>query len=176
MKLNQTIQFKRGKLMEAYLDQFFKEMGFSIELTSKHQERVQMLGDRVFTRDGQVYYVEYKSGLQTAATGNIWLETVSVDKEPIKIGWAYSCNADKVIYGCTINGLILSMSMRHIRRKLGSLINMAQDYRKTFVEYRKTSHGQNAGYNTHGLIVSLPFAIQELADKTYEVEPWEPEI
>ena len=76
-------QFKSGKNVEAFLDDYFRYRGWVVELTSAHEEQVQHLGDRHFTRDGDTWLIEYKSGVQTFYTGNVFLETISVDSEGV---------------------------------------------------------------------------------------------
>ena len=79
------------------LDHFFSEKGFHIQNTTPHEERVLCLGDRWFTSPrGQRFSVEYKSGIQTFYTGNMFLETISVDMSN-KPGWVYTCQADQIL-------------------------------------------------------------------------------
>jgi hypothetical protein len=58
-------QWKSGAEVAEFLDAFFTERGWAIEPTSPYQERALHLGDRLFMRDMQAYFVEYKSGIQT---------------------------------------------------------------------------------------------------------------
>jgi hypothetical protein len=148
-------QFFQGKRVEAWLDEFFRKDGWQVEPTTPHEERVLCLGDRKFTKPPQAHpvYIEYKSGLQTAATGNIFLETISVDTAG-KPGWVLTCQANTIVYAALYNHVILLLKPRVLRAKLPEL-------RTQFREV-PTSHNQNDGYRTHGLIVPLAFAEKHL--------------
>ncbi len=128
--------------------------GWTISRTSPYEERVLCLGDRRFSRDGKIYLIEYKSGLQTGHTGNVFLETVSVDTRR-KAGWVYTCCAHYIFYAALLNGKILIFVPADLRARIETL-------KRTFRTV-KTTHGQNAGYQTHGVIVPLGYAERVLA-------------
>lgn len=152
--LTETVQFTNGKAVEAFLDEFFRARGYTIRQTTEREERVLCLGDRYFSRSGPGFWVEYKSGIQTFYTGNIFLETISVDSAS-KPGWVFTSRADFVYYACLLNGKILVFIPEELRGVIGGL-------RQQFKEV-KTSKGQNQGYNTHGLIIPLEYAEEHLA-------------
>lgn len=154
--LTNTVQFTNGKAVEAFLDEYFGKAGYTIRQTTPHEERVLCLGDRQFGLNGGAFFVEYKSGIQTFYTGNIFLETVSVDAVN-KPGWVYTCQADFVYYACLLNGKILVFKPEQLRTKI---IGLKQQFREV-----KTGKGQNSGYNTHGLIVPLVYAEKYLTEK-----------
>lgn len=154
--LTETVQFTNGKAVESFLDEFFGGRGFTIRQTTPHEERVLCLGDRHFSQNGQSFYVEYKSGIQTFYTGNVFLETVSVDATS-KAGWVYTCRANFVYYACLLNGKILVFQPDRLR---GVIDNLKLRFREV-----KTGKGQNQGYNTHGLIVPLAYAEKYLSEK-----------
>lgn len=160
MRLNETPQFAQGKSVEAFLDVWFEYRGWEIRQTTPHEERALCLGDRRFTKDGVTYLVEYKSGLQTFTTGNVFLETVSVDTAN-KAGWVYTCQADFVFYACLFNHKILVFKPQRLRDCIEML--------KTKFREVSTSKNQNDGYNTWGVIVPLQYAIDNLADKVIEI-------
>lgn len=147
------VQYTNGKAVESILDEFFGGQGFLIRRTTPHEERVLYLGDRHFSKPHRGFFVEYKSGLQTHYTHNIFLETVSVDSAS-KPGWVYTCRADYVCYACLLDGKILVFLPEYLRSVIESL---KQKFREV-----KTSKGQNQGYNTHGLIVPLDYAEKHL--------------
>lgn len=149
-------QFTRGKDVEAFLDDFFRADGWQITQTTPHEERALCLGDRRFARDGSTYLVEYKSGIQTFYTGNLFLETVSVDTAQ-KPGWVYTCRADFIFYATVLNGFILVFRPERLRAEIESL---KQQFRTAV-----TSGNQNDGYNTHGVLVPLEYAKTHLAEK-----------
>jgi hypothetical protein len=45
-KLIETDQYKNGKDIEFALDGYFEGQGFTVRITTKHEERVLCLGDR----------------------------------------------------------------------------------------------------------------------------------
>jgi len=118
------------------------------------------LGDRRFTRDGETYLVEYKSGIQTYYTGNVFLETVSVDAQN-KPGWVYTCKADYIFYAALLNRKILIFIPQRLR-------DVIEQLKLEFREV-KTSKEQNKGYDTHGVIVPLDYADRYLAAKVIEI-------
>lgn len=154
-------QFKNGKNVEAFLDEFFANRGWEIRIMSPHEERVLCLGDRYFTGLGKRVKVEYKSGIQTYYTGNVFLETVSVDTQA-KPGWVYTCQADYLMYATLLNGKILVMRPANLRLRIEAL--------KRSYPVVKTRHNQNDGYNTHGVIVPLAFAEKHLTEQIILLE------
>lgn len=162
----QSTQFKTGKSVEAALDTFFKAQGFSITRTSAHQERWLHLGDRIFRKAGKRWFVEYKSGIQTAYTGNVFLETISVDTPGrVKAGWVLTCRADFLVYGTILNGALLIFIPEQLRAALPAL-------RTQFPEVA-TGKQQNKGYNTHGLLVPFGYARDHLAARVINLAPTE---
>ena len=155
-----TEQFKNGKQVEIWLDQFFRARGFIIEQTTAHQERVLYLGDRMFSKDDKTYYVEYKSGIQTFYTGNIFLETISVDTSN-RPGWIYTCKADFIFYACLLNQKILVFRPDKLRAEIDILKSKFQEV--------KTGKGQNKGYNTYGVIVPLDYAEKHLTEQIIDL-------
>lgn len=157
--LTKTKQFNTGKKVERFLDEFFRGHGFTIVTLSSYAERVLHLGDRKFTKDGQEFFVEYKSGIQTRYTGNIFLETISVDVTDTP-GWVYTCRADFIFYAALLNQKILVFRPSKLRAEIEGL-------RASFPEV-KTAHQQNQGYNTHGVLVPLDYAEANLAESIIE--------
>lgn len=155
MKFTEQEQFKNGKSVEAWLDAFFRKRGWVITQTTPYQERVLCLGDRRFVRGDVAYWIEYKSGIQTYYTGNIFLETVSVDTQG-NPGWVLTCQADYIFYAALLNAEILIFAPAQLREKIPEL-------KRLFREVQ--THTQNAAYHTHGLIVPLSYAEKHLALK-----------
>jgi hypothetical protein len=147
--------------VEDWLDRYFEDQGWRIERTTAHEERTLHLGDRRFHRDGACYLVEYKSGLQTAQTGNVFLETISVDTAGIP-GWVYTCQADYLLYAAILNHIILVFEPSRLRTEIENLKHMFREV--------QTGRGQNRGYNTHGVIVPLSYAEQHLASKILRID------
>lgn len=156
MTILNSDQFKSGKDVEAWLDKYFRLRGWEIVEATPYEERVQHLGDRRFRKDGRAFWIEYKSGIQTFYSGNLFLETVSVDTFN-KPGWVYTCRADYLFYACLLNGVILVFSPARLRRHIETL--------KARFREVATSHHQNATYNTRGVLVPLAYAEERLAEK-----------
>ena len=151
-------QFKRGKDVEAFLDRYYRAKGYRIRRTTAHEERVLCLGDREFSKAGETFFVEYKSGIQTHYTRNIFLETISVD-DPAQFreGWVYTCQARFIVYATILDGCLLIFIPSTLRERMPMLKAMFPEI--------STSHHQNRGYNTHGLVVPFDWAKENLADK-----------
>jgi hypothetical protein len=101
--------------------------------------------DRIFTRrqTGQRLAVEYKTDYKASETGNAFVETVSVDAAG-KASWAYSSEADYLIYYVPGDGLIYVLALEILRREL-----------PRWIEEYPLRAAQNEGYTTHGVLVPL---------------------
>ena len=135
-------QLKQGKLGEADMDDYFSEWYF-IQPATKVQQQIGI--DRIFIgkKDGRIITVEYKSDEKAAQTGNIFIETVSVDRTNKK-GWAYTSHAQILIYYVPSMGNIYIFSMAEIKMNLPEWCKI---YKKKSVP--------NEGYNTIGLAIPL---------------------
>lgn len=154
----QLTQYKNGKDVEAFLDGYFRQRGYQIRQTTDHEERVLCLGDRQFTWKDTSLFIEYKSGIQTFYTGNIFIETISVDDpNNYKLGWVYTCKADILIYATILNNCLLLFRPDGLRQIIDKL--------KLRYKEVSTSHNQNNGYNTYGLIIPFKWARENLAHK-----------
>lgn len=160
MRLTDTAQYAQGKIVEAYLDIWFGYHGWDIKQTTDHEERVLCIGDRHFSKGQEAYKIEYKSGLQTYITGNIFLETVSVDTDNKK-GWVYTSHATFIFYACLFNHKLLIFRPETLRAKI--------DFLKTKFPEKPTGKGQNEGYQTWGVCVPLKYAIEHIADKVNDL-------
>lgn len=89
-------QLRKGEKYEAILDERFKAW-FRIKPASKYDQNNGI--DRIFTRklDGCVFTVEYKADFQAHETGNVFIETVSVDRAG-KRGWVLQTRAQIIAY------------------------------------------------------------------------------
>lgn len=156
-----TAQWVSGTEVADYLDSFFADRGWRIEPTTRHEERDLCMGDRHYYRGNEHYFVEYKSGIQTFYTGNVFLETISVDSQN-KPGWVYTCQAHYIFYAALLNHKILVWLPDDLRSKIEML--------KQLYTVTKTRKGQNKGYNTHGVIIPLADAENLFTRKIYETE------
>lgn len=154
MSITLTDQFKQGMHVEAFLDGYFTGRGYRVVPATAQQERVECKGDRCLHLGEKVHWVEYKSGIQTFYTGNVFLETISVDTAN-KPGWVYTCQADAIVYAALLNQKLLFFRPATLRANIEAL--------KQRFPTVKTGKGQNANYNTHGVIVPLAIAEAEIA-------------
>jgi len=149
VSVTDTPQFRAGKLVEFLLDDYFRGRGWTVRILTASEERGLKKGDRELTHaERQPLLVEYKSGIQTLDTRNLYLETISVDRTGTP-GWVYTCRADLLLYTipnawdfihwhalifrpAVLRGAIAELERRHPARP---------------------THDQNRGYKTHGVVV-----------------------
>lgn len=135
-------QLKKGQEHERFLDGYFGEK-FEIRSATMEEERRGI--DRHFTdrRNGNVYSIQYKADKTAARTGNAFVETVSVDTTGAP-GWAYSCEADFIVYYVVGVGPAYVVRPEDIRKRLAG-------WKRRFPERRIP----NKGYHTVGILVPL---------------------
>lgn len=135
-------QLKQGESAERYIDSLFCDE-FAIRPATRQQQRMGI--DRVFTRrrDGREWKVEYKADKTAARTGNTFVETVSVDTRN-KLGWAYTCQADFIMYYIVGRGPLYILRPRDIKGKIGN-------WQRRYPQRRIP----NNGYHTVGVLVPL---------------------
>lgn len=157
--LAHTQQLKQGKRYEDFLDGYF-EPEWLIAPMPEYWERKYFFGDRIFVRRSdykQVQFIEYKSDESASRTGNLFIETVSVDSTvPPKPGWAVTCQANFIFYYLPLDSKILIFRPNVLRDNLES-------WRHRYREV-PTAPGKNSGYQTWGIL--LPVEIAE----TYAVK------
>lgn len=135
-------QLKKGEKYEKELDDYFGEW-YYVYPVSFDAQRSGI--DRVFkhkTTDVSIS-VEYKADERTVETGNIFVETVSVDTQNKK-GWAYTSCSQMLFYYIPQEKTVLVISMLEIKNQLSGWI-------KRF----KEKSVPNDGYNTKGILVPL---------------------
>lgn len=160
-KFTRTAQWVSGMNVEDFLDNYYRAQGWRITRTTSYEERTLCLGDRHYRHGSQHLRVEYKSGIQTFYTGNVFLETVSVDTQN-KPGWVYTCKADYILYAALLNRKILVFVPDRLRAQIEAL--------KEKFSVVKTGKNQNKGYDTHGVIIPLSYAESHVAAKVIRLE------
>lgn len=99
--------------------------------------------DRILMRpDGSTVKVEYKFDLASSRTGNLFFETVSVDRRNVP-GWGWSSQADYWIF--------LLPSLEVLVVEPSKLRTLAWQYREQLVDKAI----QNLGYKTIGIAIPL---------------------
>lgn len=135
-------QLCHGEHGEEFLDHYFSRW-FHIEQASLEEQRLGI--DRFFTSRNQKHRlaVEYKTDETASRTGNAFIEIISVDIAG-KAGWAYTSQADYLLYYVPQRAFIYMLKMTDIRDRL-SLWHRQYPLRRI----------PNNGYNSHGLLVPL---------------------
>jgi len=133
-------QLAQGEAGERKLDEYFGKW-FTITLATRDEQRAGI--DRIFTRGHNRYQVEYKSDARAAQTGNAFVETIGVDTAN-KAGWAYTSQADWLLYYVPGPEIVYIIRFRALRNAL-----------PRWVATYPTRRIPNQGYHTHGLLVPL---------------------
>lgn len=149
-------QLSHGKRGETFLDRFFAHW-FRIEPAAPEEQRHGI--DRHFhhLKSHDDFTVEYKTDSAAARTGNAFIETISVDTEH-KAGWAFTSQADVLLYYVPGKDTVYILKMAAIRARLPL-------WRQT-CEVREVPNG---GYHTHGLLVPLQ-ELERCADRVMAVD------
>jgi hypothetical protein len=142
MTYNFDAQKARGDAGESFLDQVFAT-DYEVHPATRQEQRQGI--DRIFTHrgTGRRLAIEYKTDYKAARTGNAFVETISVDTAG-KAGWAYSSEADYLIYYIPGDELIYVIALEVLRREL-----------PRWVQAYPLRAAQNEGYATHGVLVPL---------------------
>lgn len=133
--------FKRGELVEGALDEHFSE-SFFIRKATAAEQRTGI--DRVFTDEEDISFaVEYKADWRATETGNVFVETISVDTQRVD-GWAYTSQADWLVYAFPQERRYVLLRFAELRAKL-------PEWLRTFPRGK----ARNATYHTHGVLVPV---------------------
>lgn len=134
-------RLKRGEAVERDLDDHFAER-YSIRKASMKEQTAGI--DRFFTdQDGEVFDVEYKADYRASETGNVFVETVSVDSRGVE-GWAYTSKADWLVYA-------FPQERRYVLLRLADLRAKLPEWLRIFPRGK----ARNATYHTHGVLVPV---------------------
>ena len=136
-------QLARGEKAERRLDKHFADR-FHITPVTREQQNQGI--DRIFRhrKTGARYAIEYKTDWTAARTNNVFVETVSIDAQN-KRGWAYTCQADWLIYYVPDKRAIYILSLSTLRAELPRWLD----------HYAISPPVRNPGYNTRGILVPL---------------------
>lgn len=149
-------QLEASRLRDAEIDKHFADKWHvSKELPRTHER----LGyDRVWVHreSGRRWTVEYKHDTWTHKTGNVFIETESVEGE--KKGWAYTSCARVLVYYVVYGEYAFVVRMDEIERRLDVWEKLYES--KTTTTYDKKS-GET--YNTVGICVPV-FVFRSICD------------
>jgi len=131
-----------GSMVEQWLDTYF-EPWFRIKAANRREQRLGI--DRWFLElvGSNRWAVEYKADWAAIRTRNVFIETISVDAERIP-GWAYTSQADWLVYVLPETRRVYSVRMARLRGQL-----------KAWSQRYPTRAIPNRSYHTHGLLVPL---------------------
>lgn len=139
---NFNAQVKQGKKGEALLDEYYSEW---CEITRANGDQERKGIDRFYVTyaSGRHWSIQYKTDFMSQRTGNMFVETVSVDTTDTP-GWAYTCTAKALIWLRYYEGEMLVIQPEALRHYLPE---WKQKYRIVPV--------QNEDYRTIGVLVPL---------------------
>lgn len=139
---NFDYQRRLGESIEARVDAFL-EGQYDIAPASEEQQRLGI--DRILRhrQNGEQHSIEIKADWTASKTGNVFVETVSVSARNIP-GWAYSSQADWLVYVLPAERRLLCVTFAELREHLPAWI---RKYPKRYIS--------NAGYYTVGHLVPL---------------------
>lgn len=108
--------YEAAKLYEDELDKYFGQ-AYELQKATRLEERRGI--DRLFRHraSGVCYSVEYKTDHKAHETGNVFVETMSVDTAD-KLGWAFTSTAQVLVYFVPQHETALRADMLTIKRKL----------------------------------------------------------
>jgi len=133
---------RRGEFHAQYLDFYFGPE-FVIREATRSEDRRGI--DRWFAHrlTGEMYAIQYKADERASETGNAFVEVVSVDVDNVD-GWAYTTEADFILYYLPCDGKIYVIRPRDVMR-------FAKEWRGQY----PIRQAKNDGYSTHGICVPL---------------------
>lgn len=127
---------------EKELDEFFSQW-YDIQPVDREMQRKGI--DRIFTRhdNGYIFKIEYKTDWKATKTQNAFVELISVDNTG-KPGWAYSSQADYLLYYLPEDILVYVIAFENLRNCLPA-----------WVDKYPVRTIRNVGYNTVGVLAPL---------------------
>lgn len=155
---------ERGERAEEWLDGYFARR-FVVTNPQRQRDGI----DRLFTpRDGRApFTVEYKTDWTAVRTHNVFVETVSVDREGIP-GWAITSLADRLVYYLPEpESLIYVIGFEQLRAALPG-------WWARYETRHIPNHGVRGDYHTVGLLVpqdEFERVAEAVLDATEELRP-----
>lgn len=137
-----SVQLEKGEGAEARLDRFFGRF-YCISSVDAQAQRWGI--DRIWWRRDMTIRcsVEYKTDWAAERTGNVFIETVSVDSQN-KPGWVYTSVAQLLVYYLPQSGVAYIAPMLAVREAT-----------KEWAQTHQEMPVPNDGYNTKGLLIPL---------------------
>ena len=141
-------QLSQSRVRDSEIDKHFAD-SWEIQPVGRLFEKVGI--DRIWThrQSGRRWTVEYKHDTLAHKTGNVFVETVSVDSAE-KMGWAYTSGAQILVYYVVEGEYAFVVRMPEIERRL--------DYWQSFYQHKAATtvdKAANRSYKTWGVLVPL---------------------
>lgn len=154
-------QLKKGEERECELDEYFSPDWIIYQLSRVHEGKG--LGDRIYVSKGDssnIWLIEYKADEKAAETGNVFVETVSVDTAH-KMGWVVTCQADFIFVYIPANRVIFIVKPDDMRKALPVW--------QSKYPIRPSDPDLNDGYVSYGVLVPI-IEIEKISVRSLTVE------
>lgn len=139
-------QLKIGHGHEAELDKYFVQ-SFHVKTVDMPLQRMGIDRILIGRRSGREFTVEYKADETACRTGNIFFETISIDKQNKK-GWALNSLAQILVVYLPSKHIAYWLSMAQVKNHIGTWM---QTYPSRAIPNRSGAFE----YNTVGTLVPL---------------------
>lgn len=136
-------QLKIGEEGEEVIKAHFRKLGFAVRNASQTEQR-NGIDFFMKKKDAGEFAVEVKTDMQAHHTGNIFVESVSVDKAG-RTGWYGTARADILIYYIKFKNEFYFIPLH----KLRALMRGVQTIKYRVVECK------NETYSSHGMLVPI---------------------
>lgn len=136
---------ERGAAGEEFIARWLSQWG-TVDMVEDME--VQRRGiDMILNHDGRPMTLEVKTDYRAAETGNVFLETVSVQTEggkSSKPGWLFTCSADRLVY--YVPGLFIGVYIPQ---------DLVDKYHYSWNANYPIGRAYNRGYHSEGLLVPV---------------------
>ena len=140
---NFDTQLKLGQGYEKDIFEHLKKDNWIIDIGDRSFQQQGI--DCIISKGDLTYSIEIKSDTRASKTGNLFIETISVDRQNKK-GWAYTTQSDFIFYYLPIDLIVYILSSKWVK---ASVKKWESIYPKRTIK--------NQGYNTVGLLIPLWF-------------------
>lgn len=135
-------QYKFGKDGELFLDKYFNKW-FDISPVDRVDEKRGIDRKYIHKSSGTKFTVEYKTDKTASKTGNVFIETISIDSQD-KPGWVINSQAQLLVY-LIPSKIVLIADMMKVKYK----------FMHEWINYYDLKIIKNDGYNTIGMPVPI---------------------
>jgi hypothetical protein len=126
-----------GEKAEKVLDEFFSQWWTCTRPPGPDKDGI----DRVFSKNGKEFTMQYKADFRAANTRKAFVETISVDA-PMQMGWAFTGKSKYLCYWVPPMGEGVIVRMAVLRNLLGE-----------WMMRHETKPSRNGRYTTYGICV-----------------------